>query len=97
MTQAASTAIRITIPPAAIMRWGSVMFLARRATMIPHTPIAVIAPRTARARTTRGGKFTAAPYVRQKGLDGGHAPAGIASRQERLEAYLTWASSPAAV
>ena len=91
MTQAASTVIRITIPAMVIMRWDCVMFLTRRIKTIPHTPIAVMPPRTARARTTREGKFTAAlPSSRRDWT------VATLLRTSPPDGKAAWASSPAA-
>jgi len=51
-----SAATRVTIPATVIIRCASVMLLMRSTVTRPHTPIAVTAPMTTRARTTRKGE-----------------------------------------
>jgi hypothetical protein len=59
ITHAPSDARTSTMPPSAIMRCDCVMLLTRSTVTRPHTPTAVTAPITTRARITRRGKFKA--------------------------------------
>src|SRR5206468_6199469 len=56
ITHAANAAIASTMPTTAILRCGLHMLLTRSTVTRPHTPLAVTAPITTRARIRRRGK-----------------------------------------